>query len=202
MSKRFTDTNKWKQRWLCEADPKLKLLWLYMCDECDGVGIWEINFKLATASLGFDFDFSDLEKIGLGTRIIKISDDKVWMPGFITFQYKTLKIANPTQRSMMKNIVSSVAKLNLEGETKELIDTFILALINDPRNDPHIGGHVDPTGNGYGKGSLKKGANKKSVNNQQSTNSEQYISTGVLSAENKALIEEFKKNMHIKTVIP
>ena len=40
MAKRFTDTEIWEQDWFIDLPNKYKLLWNYIKDKCDNVGIW------------------------------------------------------------------------------------------------------------------------------------------------------------------
>jgi hypothetical protein len=150
MAKRFTDTEKWEHGWFTEAGIVHKLIWFYLCDNCDGVGIWKVNFKLASFVIGHEIGWDDLQKIGLGERIVRLSDDKVWIPGFIKFQYKSLNPKNSAHRGMMKTIIQAVAGLPLTGESKELVESFIQLL-----KDPHLSldrGSNDPTGKVKGKG--------------------------------------------------
>jgi hypothetical protein len=167
MAKRFTDSEKWGHEWFHKLTPTQKILWVYLCDVCDGVGKWKVNFPLASFMIGETVSWSDLEAIGLGKRIVKLSEDEVWLAGFIKFQYKTLSIKNNAHRGMMRSIVNSIGHLPLAGESLELINSFktLLSENQKPENkDPQPGvnrGSTDPTGNGYGKGNGKgKGKGK------------------------------------------
>ncbi len=119
MAKRFTDSEKWKHDWFTKLSPAQKCLWFYILDHCDGVGVWPINLRLASFQLGEAVDFSDLEALGYGTRVIKLAEDKAWIPGFITFQYKSLNAKNAAHRGMMRTIIAAVSNLTLKGESLE-----------------------------------------------------------------------------------
>lgn len=154
MAKRFTDTAKWEHAWFCELKPIQKLLWCYICDRCDAVGIWNVNFRLASFELGEEVCQADLETIGTGARLISISKDKVWLPGFIKFQYKSLNPKNLAHRGMMRTILQQVGMLPLSGESEELIENFKRLLLESQST---LGrGSIDPPGKGKGKG-LGKG---------------------------------------------
>jgi uncharacterized phage protein (TIGR02220 family) len=45
MAYRFTNTDKWNDAWFYELKPLQKLLFIYLCDNCDIAGFIEINFK-------------------------------------------------------------------------------------------------------------------------------------------------------------
>jgi len=46
MSKRFTETDKWEDRWFRNLRPAAKLLFMYMCDKCDAGGFYEVDPEL------------------------------------------------------------------------------------------------------------------------------------------------------------
>ena len=49
MAIRFTDTEKWSDAWFANLSSKSKLLFLYLCDNCNLTGIIEINYNLWAA---------------------------------------------------------------------------------------------------------------------------------------------------------
>lgn len=88
MSKRFTDTLKWDKEWFQELNPKLKCLWLYICDNADNAGVWERNFKLASFIIGEKVCEQDFE--AFGDRVTILENGKYWIVNFIDFQYGEL----------------------------------------------------------------------------------------------------------------
>ena len=54
MAKRFTDTDKWKKTLLKSMPSEYKLLWLYICDDCDHAGIWHVDIQIASLRIGED----------------------------------------------------------------------------------------------------------------------------------------------------
>ena len=106
MAKRFTDTEKWKKKFIKKLDPKFKLLWVYILDECNHAGIWEVELEIAGIRLGFDYMDSD-PLIPFKGYITEIDNgDKWFIRDFIEFQYGKL---NPDNRvhasviSLLKN---------------------------------------------------------------------------------------------------
>jgi len=87
MPKRFTDTIKWKKRFFRELSNNYKLLYLYILDNCDHAGIWEIDFDEVQLKLGVKFDQKEaLNK--LNNRAIEFDNgDKWFIPKFVSFQY-------------------------------------------------------------------------------------------------------------------
>jgi len=49
---RFTKTEKWTDPWFRELSALEKLVWFYICDNCDNAGIIEIDYGLAAFQIG------------------------------------------------------------------------------------------------------------------------------------------------------
>lgn len=87
MSKRFTDTEKWKKPFIRNLSAPYKLLWLYICDDCDHSGIWQVDIDVAKIRIGEDINEQDAIKF-FEDKIIKIDNGNKWfIPSFIDFQY-------------------------------------------------------------------------------------------------------------------
>lgn len=87
MAKRFTDTGKWKKPFLRGLDGAYKLLWIYVCDDCDHAGIWQVDFDIAKICIGEKVNQSEALKKFAG-RIIPFDGGSKWfLPSFIEFQY-------------------------------------------------------------------------------------------------------------------
>ena len=109
----MTDTDKWKKRFIKDLDYANKLLWLYMLDDCNHAGIWDIDLEVASIRIGLDVDMSDLLKFE--HRIVVFDNsEKVFIPDFIEFQYGEL---NPNS-NVHKSVITLLQKYNLEGYLK------------------------------------------------------------------------------------
>lgn len=53
---RFTDENKWNDVWFRSLDPKSKLVWNYLCDNCDIAGFYEIDIECISFFTGLKSD--------------------------------------------------------------------------------------------------------------------------------------------------
>lgn len=113
MAKRMTDTDKWKKRFLKDLNYANKLLWLYMLDDCNHAGIWDIDLEVASIRIGLDVDIDDLKKFQ-DKIVIFDNDEKVFIPDFIDFQYGEL---NPNS-NVHKSVIALLDKYNLEGYVK------------------------------------------------------------------------------------
>jgi len=85
MSKRFTDTEKWKDEWFAELSKDHKLIWLYLIDNCTNAGRWKKSFKHLNFSCEVNFDSEKLKKAFDGRLIDK--EGFFFIPKFLTFQY-------------------------------------------------------------------------------------------------------------------
>lgn len=105
MAKRFTDTEKWKKPFIRSLKAPYKLLWLYICDDCDHSGIWQVDIEVAEIRIGEKLD----EKKALsffGDKIIPLDNGTKWfIPSFIEFQYPSgLSENNKAHTSIIKNL--------------------------------------------------------------------------------------------------
>jgi hypothetical protein len=87
MAKRFTDTDKWKKPFVRGLQGAYKLLWFYICDDCDHAGIWQVDLDVAEIRTGEKLNLLEAIK-NYGEKIIPIDNGSKWfIPSFIEFQY-------------------------------------------------------------------------------------------------------------------
>ncbi len=88
MSKmRFTDCLKWGDPWFMELNPEMKLLWLFLCDNCDNAGVWDVNQRLATFQVGAPIDWQMAINMFDGRIKVFASGKKWYLTKFLAFQY-------------------------------------------------------------------------------------------------------------------
>lgn len=89
MAKRLTDTEIWDQDWFIELPNKYKLLWNYMKDKCDQVGIWRPNKVVAQRIIGETLNLEDfLNLVNVGKdRIVVLPTGRWFLKSFFVFQY-------------------------------------------------------------------------------------------------------------------
>ena len=86
MAKRFTDTEKWKKPFIRGLQGAYKLLWLYICDDCDHAGIWQVDMEVAAIRIGEKIDLKEAIK-SFDEKIIIIDKGNKWfIPSFLEFQ--------------------------------------------------------------------------------------------------------------------
>lgn len=109
MSKRFTDTEKYKKPFIRSLQAPYKLLWDYLYHECDHCGIWIIDFEIAQIYLGKDAPVDKVDALGFFNsdelRIIEFCGGKKWfIPSFISFQYGDLNPSNRAHNSVIQTL--------------------------------------------------------------------------------------------------
>lgn len=84
---RFTDCDKWRDPWFMDLTMEMKMLWIYLCDNCDNAGVWEVNHRLAEFQLGQRIDWTMALNVMEG-RVAIIADATKWhLTKFVGFQY-------------------------------------------------------------------------------------------------------------------
>ena len=110
MAKRFTDTEKWKKPFIRGLQGAYKLLWLYICDDCDHAGIWQVDIDVAQIRIGEKIDLKEAIKSFDEKIIIFDKGNKWFIPSFIEFQYPSG--LNPDNRAH-NSIIILLEKNNL-----------------------------------------------------------------------------------------
>ncbi len=101
MAKRYTDSEKWKKPFIRAMRAPYKLLWLYIIDECNHAGIWQVDMEVAELKTGEKLKIDESIK-SFGDKIIVIDKGEKWfIPDFINFQYGLLNIENRVHKSVI-----------------------------------------------------------------------------------------------------
>ena len=119
MANRFTDTEKWKKRWFRTLKPEHKIFWVYLLDNCDHAGIWEVDFELASFMIGVDLNESEIKQ-AFAKQFVEVDGGKRWfIKDFIKFQYKCeIDKLNPDSKihaSVLKALIDHGIDLNELG---------------------------------------------------------------------------------------
>ena len=115
MPHRFTNTDKWRSQFLRKKDKDAKLLWLWLKDNCDCAGFWEVDLELAHDETGIELDnietvFMGLQRGFIGAskplpRGIEGAYEWIWIRDFLSEQKNLpLNTENPAHRGIIKRI--------------------------------------------------------------------------------------------------
>jgi hypothetical protein len=100
MSKRFTDSDKYKDPWFRKLTPTSKMLFLFMCDDCNHAGIWKENLETFNFIYKATASISDID--AMGDKISKINNDTYLIQSFIKFQYGKLNPGNKAHLGVIR----------------------------------------------------------------------------------------------------
>lgn len=109
MGKRFADTNKYKKPFVRGLQGPYKLLWDYICMDCDHAGIWIADFEIAQIYLGKDMPVDPnkaIEYFNTGEERISVLNggSKWFIIPFISFQYGVLNPKNRVHQSVLATL--------------------------------------------------------------------------------------------------
>lgn len=152
MAKRFTDTAKWNKPFLRSLKAPYKLLWLYLLDECDHAGVWEVDLSVAEIKIGEKLK-SEIALSQFGDRIITVGN-KWFVPDFIEFQYGELDPKNRVHNSVIK-VLSKYNLMESDGKIKGLVSPLTSPLQGDKDKDKDMDKEKDKDEGGVGETALK-----------------------------------------------
>lgn len=104
MAKRFTDTDKWKKQLLRSMPTEYKLLWIYICDDCNHAGIWHVDMDVASLRIGEALDHQRAIEVFKDKVVVFDNGFKWYIPDFIEFQYGELNEKNRVHESVIKEL--------------------------------------------------------------------------------------------------
>lgn len=116
--KRFTDTEKFNDKWYRKLPILQKVIWEYLLSECNHAGILE-NFDIELMSFKIGAEISQDDLKFFDGRIIFISDSVVFIPKFLNFQYGEFK---PTNKVHL-NALRELKKYNISAPWAERVRT-------------------------------------------------------------------------------
>lgn len=109
MAKRMTDTRKWGKQWFRMLSPKLKCAWLFLLDECDHAGIWDVDLQSMEFHIGAELKLSELTD---NFDVNLIAADKLEISDFIEFQYKCKKEDLNPSNNVHKSVLERLERLS------------------------------------------------------------------------------------------
>lgn len=103
MAKRLTDTDKWKKTFVKSLPAEYKIFWMYLLDDCDIAGIWQVDFEVAELRLGIKLSEEKALRFYKDKVVVFDNGTKWFVQDFISFQY-----GNLTEKNKMFNPVMSI----------------------------------------------------------------------------------------------
>lgn len=109
--KRFTETNKWTDPWFRRLSGSAKLLWFYLTDNCNAIGLIDLDFAFASNDCAQPIEEKHLAE--LGDRVQLLQENKVFLPMFIGSQYGELSPKCLPHKSILK--LAALHKITKHG---------------------------------------------------------------------------------------
>jgi hypothetical protein len=158
MSLRYTNTDKWNDAWFSNLKPLEKLVFVYLCDNCDIAGFIEVNIKRWTTDIGTDRRGIEGALKGLQRGIvISETGDCYFIKNFLKHQ-KNLPVnpSNPSHKGIINRFNNYSIKFNYSDFNEFIEET------TKGHRSPFEGaskGLQSPicNGNGNGNGKEEKG---------------------------------------------
>jgi len=120
MAKRFSDTDKWKKPFIRSLQAPYKLFWLYILDDCDHAGIWQVDMEIANIKIGETLN-TETALSQFGDKITVFDNGEKWfIKDFIDFQYGEL---NPKNR-VHESVINILNKYKIKPLTSPLQDAM------------------------------------------------------------------------------
>ena len=115
MAKRLIDTAIFRKDFIRGLDAPCKLLFMYLINECDHAGLWDVEFEVMEIRFGLKFKESPF--VQFGNKVVAVDGGKKWfIPSFVEFQYGDLKDNNRVHVS----VINLLAKHNLLDENNQI----------------------------------------------------------------------------------
>ena len=131
MAIRFIDSNLPDKNWFIDLEPIYKSVWIHLILKCNHAGIWNVSIKLLKVFIGGNEDLTEESILKMfGKRIVPFDNDKWFLPGFVTFQYK--HGLNPAHR-VHKSVIEILNKQDLMRYLRDFDESYMTLIrpIND-----------------------------------------------------------------------
>ena len=126
MSQRLTNVDKWTDVWFSNLSPYAKLLFLFLCENCDNAGIYEVNKKFMLFYLGINEEELRSAIVEIQKIYVKSNDGlRIWIKNFLKHQKKLPLNENNNNHKqiiyILKDNLSDKEKFKGCSEMEELL---------------------------------------------------------------------------------
>jgi len=146
MAVKFTDAKKWDDVWFSQLTLEQKVMFMYLCDECDIAGFLEVNERLASLQTGVEDVRGAIESL---SKSVLYKDGYVWIKKHLKHQKNLpINMRNGAHKAIVKSIAEHVDKF---PEIFEHLPISASETIKDALVEGGGGGASPPfTGKGIG----------------------------------------------------
>ena len=194
MAKRFTDTTKWDDDWFLKLKPRLKCAWSWLCDTCDGVGFKKVSFSKMTAEIGEEVTREEFDE-HFGSRIMWLSEDTLWIFGFIKAQHKTLSPKNRAQVNMAKLVLRTIHGIPVPEKASTLVDCLSELSRASDESLPSLARESDEAQTSFIGNRKQEIGNRKQEKEEEGTGETRTSQTSNLGADIASVEEVFRETL-------
>lgn len=117
MAYRYTNTDKWGDAWFANLKPAEKLLFNYLCDNCDIAGFIELNIKRWASDIGYDKNITEGALKGLQRGLLfSTNNDCIFIKNFLKHQKNyPLNPENMAHKGIIKRFELYAVKFEIEN---------------------------------------------------------------------------------------
>lgn len=146
MAYRYTNTDKWSDVWFSGLKPLAKLLFMYLCDQCDIAGFIEFNENKACFDTGLDKQGLSKAMKEISGRLVTSGDGKIlFIKNFVKHQKNLpLNPKNPAHKGIISRLEDNLELFGLQA-----VEDFFKRGFKGASK-----GLKSPIGNGNGNGKL------------------------------------------------
>ena len=163
MAKRFTETNKWNDPWFRKLKAGEKLVFLYLIDNCDNAGFYEVDCEMMSFQIGIESSKIEGAIKGISRGLLGAGTDWVWVKNFLKHQKNwPLNPENNAHKQIINILISKSEMFKNDKNFKEILGA--------------VKGLLSPIGIGKGNGS-GKGNSKGKVKEVEFTEFLEYAKT-------------------------
>ena len=113
MAKRLSDTEKWNDDWFVGLDNDLRIIWIWLLDNCSHAGVCKRSINILNKNCNTSITEAQLIDKMEGRLLVV---ENLWfIPKFLKFQYTTLN----SQKPVIISVVKELEKHNLTGMIPE-----------------------------------------------------------------------------------
>lgn len=162
MASRFTETEKWNDAWFSGLKPLSKLLFLYLCDQCDVAGFLEINLRKICFDLGIGKQEAEKSLTEVETRLLYSKDKRfVFVLNFLKHQKnQKLNPSNNAHRGIIKRLEDNLLLFDFEDINQFIISPSLAPseplLRGTGKGNGNIGDNIDSNKGGVGEKEKEK----------------------------------------------
>ncbi len=128
MSKRFTDTEKWKDAWFRSLSLPYQHLWLFLLDYCNNAGIFEWDMDVFRFHIKGELKEEDIDHI-FEKKITFLSGNKFIINKFMQFQQGSLSPNSAPHREILRILRDEGLcsfSIKIEGKKKVIYENLNL----------------------------------------------------------------------------